>query len=427
MSSTTSGTGNVVDVGRIIDAGRWSTYQKSALVIAALAVILDGLDNQILSLAIPVMIPDWGVTRDDFKYVLMVGFAGMAIGTALLGTAGDRFGRRPVLIGCVLLFALVTVAIAFVDGIPPLYILRFLGGVGLGGAMPNATALLAELTPERRRSFGVTCGIVGIPIGGTLAGLIAAQVLPVYGWPTLFMIGGILPLIVAVVMFFMLPESPRYLARHPERRADLVKVLGRMSHVVPPEATFVDTTEKGGKAASISALLTSGQRRDTLGLWGAMFFTLLSVYGVVNWLPAMLGEAGFRPNMTSTGLTWFNVGGVVAALTGAYCFNLLGSRTALLVMAGGAVLASVGLALTPLDPTVSSFPLLALITLQGGFINGVQTTLYALGAYIYATEIRGTGVGWAVGLGRLGAIISPLVGAACWPSWARAASSSASP
>jgi MFS transporter, AAHS family, 4-hydroxybenzoate transporter len=403
---------NVVDVGRIIDEGRWSGYQKAALVVAALAVILDGFDNQILSLAIPVLVKVWGVTRDDFKWVLVVGFAGMAIGTGVLGTLGDKIGRRPMLIACVLLFSVVTIAISFVNSIPPLYLLRFLGGVGLGGAMPNATALLAELTPARRRSIGVTCGIVGIPVGGTIGGFVAAELLPVYGWQSLFLVGGVLPLVVAAVMFFMLPESPRYLVKRADRKADLVKVLGRMGYTVDPAATFIDTGEKKVEKASVDALLSTEYRRDTLGLWGAMFFTLLSVYGVVNWLPAMLGEAKYAASMTSTGLMVFNLGGVVTALLGALCFSKFGSRATLMTMAAGAVVSSVVLASMPLDPAVDSTPLLITLAFQGGFLNGCQTTLYALGAYIYVTELRGTGVGWAVGLGRLGAIISPLVGAA---------------
>ena len=411
MANTANG-GNVVDVGQIIDAGRWSSYQKAALVVAALAVILDGFDNQILSLAIPVLVKAWNVTRDDFKWVLVVGFAGMAVGTAAIGTLGDKFGRRPTLIACVLLFAVVTIAISFVNSIPPLYPLRFLGGMGLGGAMPNAAALLAELTPARRRSIGVTCGIVGIPIGGTIGGFVAAELLPTYGWQSLFLVGGIMPLVVAAVMLVMLPESPRFLVKHPHRRKDLVKVLGRMGYTVDADANFIDTGEKKVEKASVGALLGPDYLRDTLGLWGAMFFTLLSVYGVVNWLPAMLGEAGYAPSMTSTGLMVFNLGGVVAALGGALCFSRFGSRKSLLVMAAGAVVSSIVLGLLPLDPTVSKVPLLVTLAFQGGFLNGVQTTMYALGAYIYVTELRGSGVGWAVGLGRLGAIISPLVGAA---------------
>jgi len=400
-------------VGRLIDEGPWGAYQKAALVIAAMAVILDGFDNQILSLAIPALIKEGGVTRVDFKWVLVTGFAGMALGTALFGMIGDKKGRRPTLIGCVSLFAAATLAIAFVDGVPPLYILRFLGGLGLGGAMPNATALLAEVAPMRRRSIGVTAGIVGIPLGGTIAGFVAAELLPQYGWTSLFLVGGVLPIAIAIIMAIALPESPRFLARRPHRSKQLARTLQRMGRDVDADdPVFQKVEEEKIQKVSLGTLFASGYRRDTVGLWGAMFFTLTSVYGVVNWLPAILGEAGYAPGMTSTGLLVFNLGGVVAALSAAFCFSIFGSRKTLLVMAAGAVAASIGLGMTPLDPAADKTQLLVLLTLQGGFLNGVQTMMYALGAFVYATDVRAAGVGWAVGIGRLGAIVSPLIGAA---------------
>ena len=404
---------SVQHVGRLIDDGPWSVYQKAALLIAALAVVLDGFDNQILSLAIPTLIKDWGVTRDDFKWVLVVGFAGMAIGTPLFGMAGDRFGRRPTLMFCVALFAAVTLGIAFVGGLPPLYLLRFLGGLGLGGAMPNAAALLAEVSPLRRRSIAVTAGIVGIPLGGTAAGFLAAALLPLYGWRALFLVGGVLPLLVAMLMLAFLPESPRFLARRPHRSKQLAKTLRRMGREVDPDdPIFLRVDAEKIQKVSLGTLFARGYRRDTVGLWAAMFFNLTSVYGIVNWLPAVLGEAGYAPAVTSTGLMVFNLGGVATALIAALCFSLFGSRATLLFMAAGAVLASVGLGMTPLDPKADSTGLMVLLVLQGGFLNGVQTLMYALGAFVYATDVRAAGVGWAVGVGRLGAIVSPLIGAA---------------
>jgi AAHS family 4-hydroxybenzoate transporter-like MFS transporter len=141
-----------------------------------------------------------------------------------------------------------------------------------------------------------------------------------------------------------------------------------------------------------------------------MFFTLLSVYGVINWLPAILGEAHYPGPMTGTGLMWFNIGGIIAALGGAACFNRFGSKASLAVLCVGAIAASVWLYFIPLDPTQNSTTLLTALFLQGGFINAVQTTMYALAAFVYVTEMRGAGVGWAVGFGRIGSIISPLVG-----------------
>ena len=402
--------GGVTDISRTIDSGHWSTFQKTAVVIAALAIVLDGFANQVLALSIPMLIKVWRVSRDDFQWVQVVGYAGMALGTIVFGIVGDKAGRRPTLMGCVLLFAVPTLAIAFASGIPALYPLRFIGGLGLGGCMPNATALLAELTPAKSRPVAVTSGIVGIPIGGTLGGFVAAGVQPEH-WSNLYLMGGAVPLVIAGIMFFMLPESPRYLAVRPGRKADLVKLMAKFGNPIDPALPAVDSLGKPAKVkVGVGALFSQDYMLDTLGLWGAMFFTLLSVYGVINWLPAILGQAHYPPPMTGTGLMWFNLGGIAAALGGAACFNRFGSKAALVFMAAGAILSSIWLYFIPLDPTVSNVPLLAALTLQGGFINGVQTTMYALAAFVYATEIRGAGIGWAVGVGRLGSIVSPLVG-----------------
>ena len=405
------GKGNdVTDISRVIDEGGWSRYQKLSVVIAALAIILDGFANQALALSIPMLMKAWNVTRGDFLWVNVIGFLGMALGTIAFGIVGDRIGRRPTLIGCVLLFALPTVAIAFVHGISALYPLRLIGGLGLGGCMPNATALLAELTPARSRPVAVTSGIVGIPIGGTLGSFIAAQIQP-ERWPELYLIAGLVPVAIAVAMGLVLPESPRFLATRPPRKPDLVRLMARFGNPIDPERPAVDSLGKSAHVkVGLGALFSKEYAIDTVGLWGAMFFTLLSVYGVVVWLPSILVAAHYPPSMGATGNMWFNLGGIFAALGGAACFNRFGSKVSLAVMAIGAIMASAWLYFIPLDPKQSIVPLLTALTLQGGFINGVQTTMYALAAFVYVTEMRSAGVGWAVGIGRIGTIVCPLVG-----------------
>ena len=410
MARSKAAAGGVTDISRAIDAGVWSNFQKLAVLIAALAIILDGFANQALALSIPMLVKMWHVKRDDFTIVSIMGYAGMAVGTIAFGMMGDKAGRRPTLMACVLLFAIPTIAIAYIGSIPALIPLRFIGGMGLGGCMPNATALLAELTPAKNRPVAVTSGIVGIPIGGTLGGFIAAGV-PAEHWQNLYLMAGVIPVAIAAIMFFILPESPRYLAVRENRKADLVKLMAKFGNPIDPNLPAVDSLDKPAKIkVGLGTLFNDEYRVDTIGLWGAMFFTLLSVYGVVNWLPSILGEAHYPGPMTGTGLMWFNLGGIAAALGGAACFNRFGSKAALAFMAVGAILASVWLYFIPLDPTLSPTSLLVAITLQGGFINGVQTTMYALAAFVYVTEMRGAGIGWAVGMGRIGAIISPLVG-----------------
>lgn len=206
-----------VDVGRTLDEGAWGSYQRWLVFLTALTIIFDGIDNQLLGITIPAMMADWGVPRSAFAPIVSLGLLGMMIGGAVAGVAGDRTGRRATLLGSMILFGAATLAIATVRTVISLAVLRFIAGLGLGGALPNAAALSAEYVPLRRRPLAVTLTIVCVPLGGTLAGLFAIPALPALGWRGLFLIGGLVPIVVAVLLGRLLPESPRYLARHPQR------------------------------------------------------------------------------------------------------------------------------------------------------------------------------------------------------------------
>ena len=233
-----------VNVTALLDDSAWSTYQKLVTALAAIAIIFDGFDIQILGFAIPSLMREWQVPRSEFGPVLALGLAGMALGGALAGYCGDRFGRRAALIGCVVVFGLATIATAFVHGFFGLSLLRLITGMGTGGALPNVSALTAEFAPLRRRATAVKLTILCVPLGGMLGGVLAASVLPRFGWRGLYAIGGGLPLLLAIVLWTALPESPRFLARQPAQWSRLVRLLGRMGHSIPLEAEFEDTGER---------------------------------------------------------------------------------------------------------------------------------------------------------------------------------------
>jgi MFS transporter, AAHS family, 4-hydroxybenzoate transporter len=266
------------DVGTLLDEGGWSGYQKVLVGATAMTIIFDGLDNQLLGAAIPAMMREWSLGRPAFASVLAAALFGMMIGGFLGGYIGDRIGRRMALLGSVISFGALTVAMSFAGDVTTLTVLRFFAGLGLGGAMPNAAALASEYVPLRRRPFAVTLTIVCIPLGGTLAGFTGAVVLPAYGWRALFLVGGIMPLVLAAALWKILPESPRYLARDRARWPELAALLRRLGHDVPANATFVDSNERAIARASVSSLLAPEFRRDTLALCAAFFFCLLSVY-----------------------------------------------------------------------------------------------------------------------------------------------------
>src|SRR6266849_3408896 len=201
-----------IDVGSALDDAQWSAYQKLLVFATAMTIILDGLDNQLLGAALPALMREWSLPRPAFVPVQTAGMIGMMVGGAIGGIIGDRFGRRIALLGSVVAFGILTVLVSFAGGVDMLLALRFLAGLGLGGAMPNAAALSSEYVPRRKRPFAVTLTIVCIP----LAGFTGALILPSWGWRALFLMGGIVPLVMAAVLFQVLPESPRFLIRRKE-------------------------------------------------------------------------------------------------------------------------------------------------------------------------------------------------------------------
>ena len=397
-----------VDVGSILDRGNWTAYQQWLVFLTALTIVFDGFDNQLLGVALPTIMREWGVPRGAFAPVVSLGYLGMMIGGTIAGIAGDRFGRRAALLACMVLFGLTTLAVTVVDGVAALGWMRLLAGVGLGGAMPNAAALAAEYVPLRQRPFAVTLAIVCVPLGAMLAGVVAITALPALGWRGLFALGGLMPIVAAALLVRALPESPRYLARRPGRWRELAALLRRMGHPVSDDAEFSDRAE-GTAKTSLWTIFQRGWRRDTFALWAAFFSCLLSVYLGFSWLPTILTGAGLDTAVATTGLTVFNLGGVVGAIAGGRLLTRYGSRLTMVSMAVGAVVCALVLSAMEIG-SGSLVPVLVMLTLTGGLINATQTTMYALAAHVYPTAFRASGVGTAVAFGRSGAILTGYAG-----------------
>jgi AAHS family 4-hydroxybenzoate transporter-like MFS transporter len=400
-----------VDVGQLIDDGQWTTYQKLLIAGTALTIILDGIDNQLLGNAIPSLMKEWSLQRSAFSTALAASPFGMMIGGAVGGMLGDRIGRRTALLASVISFAALTLAISSVNSLTLLTALRFLAGLGLGGAMPNAAALASEYVPRRRRPVAVTLTIVCIPLGGTLAALLSARVIPMYGWRALFILGGIIPIALAIILLKVLPESPRYMASRRDRWPELIALLRKIGNNVPSDATFVEAggAQPAKSTASMGDLFVPELRRDTLGLFGSFFFCLLVNYvGILLLVPTLTG-AGFTQPNASDALGWWNLGGVGGALLGAVVIQRLGSRMTMLGLSGVAIASAFIVAAMPIDAQ-NAATLVVMFVILGGTLNAVQTTMYALAANVYPTEIRGTGIGTAVAVGRIGNVLASYVG-----------------
>jgi AAHS family 4-hydroxybenzoate transporter-like MFS transporter len=404
-------TDSSIDIVRLLDEGPLARVPRWLVAGAALTVVFDGIDNQLLGIVIPSLMHDWALPRSAFAPVVSMGYLGMAMGGAA-GLLGDRVGRKRSLIGCMVLFAIMTMAAGTASGITWLIIVRWLAGLGLGGAMPNATALVAEYVPRRQRPLAITMTIVCVPVGGTIAGLLGVRLLPSIGWQQLFALSGGLTLVVALILMICLAESPRFLAGHRARWPQLVRVLARLGHVVPADAGFLDEPQaERRRGARVGVVLGAPFIRDTLALWAAFFFCLLAVYLGFSWLTSLLASARFAAAANS-GITAFNLGGVAGAVLGGAAIVRFGSRLSMLVMAAGGVVGAAALGLLQIDAGVDPLIVLVLLAFTGASINATQTTMFALAAHIYPSQVRATGVGLAVGIGRLGAIVSGYAGAA---------------
>jgi len=353
---------------------------------------------------------EWGVTRATFSIAVASGLVGMAIGSLSAGVLADKLGRKPVLVASVFLFGTSTILIGFAPNVTTIALIRFFAGLGIGAALPAATTLTAEFIPFRHRTMAVTTAIVCYPLGGMLAGLAAAQILPVYGWRIFFFIGGALPIAYALFLILMLRESPKYLARQSSRWEELRSLMTRMSHEVAHIKEFTDGVIENAKRGSIADLFRHGRASDTVWLWISFFMTQLSIYTAFSWLPTMLTTEGLSPALAGMGLTAYNFGGVIGAVLCALAINRFGSRWPMTIWA--AMSAITAFALKMISITLDTHTFLWGLGLHGLFVTALQCALFALCAHLYPTLIRTTGAASAMAFGRVGAFVSSFAGAA---------------
>ena len=398
-----------LDIGQILDEGPFSRFQQLVVALVAITVVIDGFDSQLIGFAIPSIAKELGEARSAFAPVVAAGLFGMGVGSGCAGFVGDRYGRRKALLGSVLLFAVATCTVGLAPSLLMIATLRFFAGLGIGGALPSATTLAAEFSPRRRRTLAVTATIVCVPLGGMFAGLFAGSVIPQLGWRPLFLIGGAMPVLFAFLLFFALPESPRFLARHRERWPELSLFLSRLMARPACDTLYTDQTEERlEQHKGFAALLKPDYRRDSIALWCAFFACMLAIYSAFSWLPTMLILAGLDTRVASLGLTAYNAGGVLGALLCALAIARFGSRAPLVACC--AVGAASAFFLARLQLYAHPSLLIFVLGIHGLFVNAVQSTMYALCAHVYSTVVRATGTATAVMFGRLGAVTSSFAG-----------------
>lgn len=405
-----------VQVAEIIDRCRFRGLPLVVSIFTVLTFVFDGFDIQGVAFVAPELLKQWGITRAGLGPVLAAGVIGMAVGSLTLGPLGDRIGRRAAMTGSLLIVAAGSLVSAFASNPGELVLYRFITGIGIGGSIPSATALMMEFAPARARNLAVSITVVGVPIGGVLGAEVAAQLLPTFGWEAVFVAGAILPAALAVAIWLLMPESPKFLARRVARSTELANMLNRLVGETRYSASdrFVIDEPAAGRGEGFTALFTSAFRRDTILIWLAFLTSLLSAYSYFNWLPTVLTGVGLPITAALRGSLVFNLGGVIGALLMASCMTRFGSRPVLVTFSLAAIATALALAglINASDANSSLAPLLSLMLLTGLAALGTQVGLYTLAAYVYPTSCRASGVGAAVGVGRLGGIISSFAGAA---------------
>lgn len=412
--------GVAIDIADEIDKAPVSGLQIAVIIVASLAVVLDGFDSQLFGLSIPAIAEEYGIAPPELAarlgWVLSLTFVGMGIGAVSGGYVADKLGRKLALNVSLLIIGVTTVAAALMPTIPALGATRVLTGLGIGMVLPVVASLVAEFTPARLRSFTVAISITCVPLGGLLGGIVAAGLLEQLGWRGMWLLGGGLAVLMTIVIHFVVPESPQFLAaRHaPGDRERVIATLARMGHSIPADADFVNHHDHEKKRASVGALLKPEHRRDTVGIWIAFFGSLMGVYMIFGAAPTLLRQGfGFSTADASLSITWYNIGAIVLTVIGSWAMGKWGSKPILMILAAGAVISALWLWLAPpVEGAGATGMFVAQFVIHGGFFAGLQAVLYSLCAQLYPVSIKGIGVGMAGTVGRIGAIVASVLGLA---------------
>lgn len=399
-------------VTNVIDKGGVSKQQLIVVGLCLLFNMLDGFDITAMAVAVNAIGNEMSLAEDKLGLVFSFALAGMMMGAMFLASISDVLGRRKVVIASIVVIGSTVLLTGFANSLWELILLRFISGLGAGAMLASQATLAAEYSPEKYRSLSVAAVTAGYPLGAMLTGLVASEMVPVFGWRSIFILGGGVTLAMGLLAYWMIPESLQFLfeKRPPNALARVNRILGKLKREPLTELPEVaskpaGSAEKASIWNNMLMLLKPQHRRATLNLWLTFFMCFCTLYFLMSWIPKLVINAGLSEQTGNYAFSLFNMGGVLGIfllgalathwkLTNLVCFFLISS--------------AIGMVAFALAPTTENL-LLALIFMIGMLQQGGFTGLYAVAAKIYPTEVRSTGVGWAIGLGRFGAVVGPAI------------------
>jgi AAHS family 4-hydroxybenzoate transporter-like MFS transporter len=403
------------NVADLIDSSRISAFQIGVFILCGVCLMLDGFDVQAIGYVAKTLFADWHLPNSAGR-VVSATLIGVLLGSILLSILADRIGRRPVLIGATLYFSLLTVLTTQMTTLDSLLGIRFLAGIGLGGIMPNAVALVGEYSPRRSRVTIMLIVANGFTAGAAIGGVIASWLVPAFGWKSVFYAGGALPLVIGLSMLIWLPESLQFLAQQGRTEVTREKIgrwLKRIASGLPMNDREFVVSEKKQAGVSFVRLFHQGRAGGTTLIWIVNFLNLLNLYFLAAWLPTVAAEAGFSPSVSILVGSTLQIGGTVGALALGWFIHRLGFVP---VLVSCFTLACINIALIG-QPGLSLLLLITVVFVAGIGIVGGQAGVNALSATYYPTDLRSTGIGAGLGIGRIGSIIGPTLGEYMRAEW----------
>jgi len=392
------------DPKSIIDDGAMRSAQWLAVLVTVGLNALDGFDVLSISFASPGIARDWGIDKATLGWVLSMELFGMAAGSLLLGGVADKVGRRPTILGCLIAMAVGMFGAAHSRGVADLLPWRLLTGLGIGGTLAAINAAAAELSSRRWRSFAMALMVIGYPLGGVIGGLMVQRLLASGGWRSVFVAGGWATAAFLPIVWWLVPESVAFLDRRraPGALEQINRILARFGHAA---AGTLSAPHPQGERRSLADIFKPALLATTVLVTFAYFAHITSFYFIVKWVPKIVVDMGFAPQAAAGVLTWVSLGGAI----GGAIFGLIATRiglrplTVITLLAGSLMIAWFGRGAPDLDSLKST------LAVTGLFTNAAIAGFYLLFARVFPTHVRATGTGFAIGVGRGGAVLAPIM------------------